>query len=86
MVKCPICQEGEVVTERIKEVAEISSMGHEAQDSPNVVEVQFYERQENIDILDEKVYCTNCKTEFEHDVVMDGDYYLKANLEKVVLK
>jgi hypothetical protein len=54
MVECPVCQKGEIVTERIKEVAEISSMGHEAQDSPNVVEVQFYERQENIDILDEK--------------------------------
>lgn len=86
MVKCPVCQKGEIVTERITEESTVYSMGHESQDSPRVVEMEFYEHKETVDILDEEVYCTNCKTSFEHEVSNDTEYYITANLEKVVLK
>jgi hypothetical protein len=50
MVECPVCQKGEIVTERITEESTVYSMGHESQDSPRVVEMEFYEHKETVDI------------------------------------
>lgn len=86
MVECPVCEKGKIVVERTKEVVEVSEMVHESQDSPRVLEMDLYDRQETTDILDERVICENCKTKFEHEVDGGSDYWVSADLEKVVLK